>query len=381
MPIEVTCPSCDAILPVPEEFAGQKIRCADCEAIVNVPAIADAAAPPQAYDMVDEQPKRARPVAKKPKRDEDAPAAPPKRKPPKEWDDDEVNDPTTRQGRQTVGLTSGMMGWGLLTAILAASGLIAVVVAVIPLQAKPLVAPPAVAANQIPQLPQVNNAPAVAPGGFGGQPGGGFGGGNGGFGGGAGGFGGGNGGFGGQPGNGFGGNQGLGGGVAPPGMVDANSGKPIEKAGKPTAKGLIGKYANKLTISTSSDYGGYPASNLIDGIETSTWYSSPGDSVRSGKSPWVQIDFPEAVTIQKIKILGTRDPSWLDGYSPTAGKLLFMGEATKILSETTLKAVGPRNDFEFASDDGVAKVRSIRFTVTEDSARNGYVALSEIEIE
>jgi hypothetical protein len=38
MAIEVTCPTCGAVLPAPDEFAGQKIRCADCEADVDVPA-------------------------------------------------------------------------------------------------------------------------------------------------------------------------------------------------------------------------------------------------------------------------------------------------------------------------------------------------------
>lgn len=37
MPIDVTCPKCNLILPAPDEYAGKRIRCADCETIVEVP--------------------------------------------------------------------------------------------------------------------------------------------------------------------------------------------------------------------------------------------------------------------------------------------------------------------------------------------------------
>ena len=37
MPIDVTCPKCNLILPAPEEYAGKRIRCADCSTIVDVP--------------------------------------------------------------------------------------------------------------------------------------------------------------------------------------------------------------------------------------------------------------------------------------------------------------------------------------------------------
>ena len=38
MPIDVTCPKCNLILPAPDEFAGKRIRCADCNTIVDVPS-------------------------------------------------------------------------------------------------------------------------------------------------------------------------------------------------------------------------------------------------------------------------------------------------------------------------------------------------------
>jgi hypothetical protein len=37
MPIDVTCPKCNLILPAPDEYAGKRIRCAECDTIVDVP--------------------------------------------------------------------------------------------------------------------------------------------------------------------------------------------------------------------------------------------------------------------------------------------------------------------------------------------------------
>ena len=56
MPIQATCGQCGATLPVPEEFAGQSVRCGGCRGVVKVPALAQPVAPLAAIP-------RARPVA------------------------------------------------------------------------------------------------------------------------------------------------------------------------------------------------------------------------------------------------------------------------------------------------------------------------------
>ena len=38
MPIDVTCPKCNMVLPAPDAFAGKRIRCAECNTVVDVPA-------------------------------------------------------------------------------------------------------------------------------------------------------------------------------------------------------------------------------------------------------------------------------------------------------------------------------------------------------
>ena len=56
MPIQAHCKQCGASLPVPEQYAGQSVRCGGCRGIVKVPAqtVTSAAQP---------APLRARPIA------------------------------------------------------------------------------------------------------------------------------------------------------------------------------------------------------------------------------------------------------------------------------------------------------------------------------
>jgi hypothetical protein len=45
MPIQATCQQCGATLPVPDQYAGQSVRCGGCRGVVKVPALAQPAAP------------------------------------------------------------------------------------------------------------------------------------------------------------------------------------------------------------------------------------------------------------------------------------------------------------------------------------------------
>ena len=108
MPIEVTCPSCKATLPAPNEFAGKKIRCADCQGIVEVPAAKVDSAPafakpvsriwPQPEDVADDRAVKRRLAA-----DDEATST--RRKPKKEWDEDDDTDSRKRRGSKPGVLT------------------------------------------------------------------------------------------------------------------------------------------------------------------------------------------------------------------------------------------------------------------------------------
>lgn len=88
MPIQATCQQCGATLPVPDEYAGQSVRCGGCRGVVKVPALAQPLAP-----VAQLAPLRARPVAVPVARKvmaEPKPEAPPVRKARKVRDDEDT---------------------------------------------------------------------------------------------------------------------------------------------------------------------------------------------------------------------------------------------------------------------------------------------------
>lgn len=124
MPIEVRCPTCGAVLPAPDEFAGKKIRCADCQAIVDVPAAAGAPPLPVAPPPRDERDDRhAEPRPRRTDDDDDRPSRRPKR----DWDDER---PPSGQNPKV--LAGGAIAWLLLLGLLAVAGLGLIGMALIP---------------------------------------------------------------------------------------------------------------------------------------------------------------------------------------------------------------------------------------------------------
>ena len=376
MPIEVTCPSCQATLPAPDEFAGKKIRCADCQGIVEVPTAKVDSAPafarpvartrPQSEDVAGDRPVKRRRAA-----DDEATST--RRKPKKEWDEDEDDDDGRRRGSKPGVLTGFSMIWLIVVGVLGIAGLTAVVWAMMPVaggnKAQVPEAPKAVAAAAVvppaavvkpdaaaamnnfgplnEQPPKVEFVPDPDP----------------------------------EP-------------VAPPRLRPSstrafppnndprfNPNPALPRAVAPNAKqkGLVAKYADRLKIRASSVWGSYSVTQLFDGIETSTWFSGTGDTVGSGKSPWVEVTFPEDVTIHAMTILGNRDLQW-SGYFVHAGRFDFMDESGKTLSSHDVIATGDKFDMKSALDADVKGVRTVRFTVTKDVSPN-WIALSEWTLE
>ena len=368
MPIEVTCPSCQATLPAPDEFAGKKIRCADCKGIVEVPAAKVDSAPafarpvararPPSEDVADDRPVKRRRAA-------DDEATPTRRKPKKEWDEDDDNtDSRKRRGSKPGVLTGFSMVWLIVVGVLGIAGLTAIVWAMMPVaggnKAQVPDAPRAVAAavvkpdaagamNHFGPLNEQPPKGAFVP-----DP---------------------------EP-------------VAPPRLRPSstrafppnnnprfNPNLPLPQAIVPNAmqKGLVAKYADRMKARASSTYGSYPVERLFDGVETSTWFSAGGDTVGSGKSPWVEVTFPEDVTIRAMTVFGNRDVVH-HGYFVHAGRFDFMDESGKTLSSHDVTATGNNFDMKTALEADVKGVRTVRFTVTKDVSPN-WIALSEWTLE
>lgn len=138
------------------------------------------------------------------------------------------------------------------------------------------------------------------------------------------------------------------------------------------------------TASASSSYEGWPASNLIDGNDRTSWFSEENDSAARGTTPFVKIAFSKAINVSRVKILGNRDPSYPRGYAVRAGKLELLDGAGTVVNTSDVTAGGDWHDFEVRLQAPVTDVRSVRFTsVRDEGAANEYgdVALAEIIVE
>src|SRR4051794_30318388 len=103
MPIDVTCPGCQTVYPVPEALAGKTIKCKGCGEMMEVVAAAPVARPVAA------RPVAAKPVAAKAAPrvvvddEDDAPARPARRP----RDDDEDDAPAAGKKKSSLPLVLG----------------------------------------------------------------------------------------------------------------------------------------------------------------------------------------------------------------------------------------------------------------------------------
>jgi hypothetical protein len=147
---------------------------------------------------------------------------------------------------------------------------------------------------------------------------------------------------------------------------------------------LIAAHKDKLTLSASSVFGGWPVERLVDGNKETSWFSASNDSAAKGTKPWVQIEFPEDVKVSRVNVLGNREPPYQKNYSVLSGVLELLDKDGSVLWSEELKGAGDAYDFEFTPKKPVEKVRSVKFTsLTDEGDKNdfGDIALGEILIE
>lgn len=147
---------------------------------------------------------------------------------------------------------------------------------------------------------------------------------------------------------------------------------------------LVAKHKDKLKLSASSSWAGYPVERLIDGDPDTSWFSEKGDTTTQGQSPWVEVEFPEDVTMRRVTLLGNREPNFPKGFAILSGKLEFFDKNGKLLHSVEGEGVGETRDFDFKLKKALQGVRKVRFTALKDEGdTNGYddVALAEIQIE
>jgi hypothetical protein len=166
--------------------------------------------------------------------------------------------------------------------------------------------------------------------------------------------------------------------------VAAPAPKPEKKDDGENQNTLVQKYKDKLQVTASSFYQGYPPDKIIDGDKLSSWYSASGDSAAQGRQPWVMIAFPEDVSVTRLTVLGNRDPTYPVGYSVLTGLAEFLDADGKVLWKEERDAAGDLKDFDFKPKELIKKVRSVRFTSVKDEGNvNGSqdIAIAEVLIE
>jgi len=147
---------------------------------------------------------------------------------------------------------------------------------------------------------------------------------------------------------------------------------------------LVRMFPGKLLISASSIWDGWPEDLAFDDNPYSSWFTAKGDAVAHGTRPWIQVTFPQDVAIERVTILGNRDPRWLKGYTILAGTIELLDIAGKRLAFNENDGSGKAFDYDWKLKAPVAKVRTVRFNALGDQGKlNPYddIAIGELQIE
>ncbi len=346
MPISVTCQTCGAILPIPDELAGKSVRCGGCQGVVEVPGIS-AEVPVASSEPILAR-RVGRPVAMpvtrtEPKSRADDSTRPKGKRVWKRLDDDEepAKERPARR-RQKTALTRTGTIWLYLLAASALGGLITFCYCAISTSSP---------ANRLGSGQRVSAAPAMpilpqlVP-----MPG-----------------------------------------PAPPVMLE--NVPPIEDGAivfdpprimrKPalpivaSSNAIINANRNAIVVTASSEWHGWEAKKAFDGDEQTSWFSQPTQV----NNPWIRVGFPNDVAVRRVTILGNREPSYPTGYGVLNGQLELFDRDEILIASRELTSIGERHDFDCAFKTPYTRVRSIRFTSTRDEGNNRYIALGEFQVE
>ncbi len=147
---------------------------------------------------------------------------------------------------------------------------------------------------------------------------------------------------------------------------------------------LIKQHREQLRLTASSTWSGWPPANAIDDDIKSSWFSGKNDSAARGKRPWLQVNFPTAVAVRRVTILGNRDPEWLVGFTILAGRVTLTDKDGKVLKEVENEGTGNYRDFDFRFAPAVEGVRGVRFTSLGDQGGEtefGDIAIAEMQVD
>ncbi len=345
MPISVTCQTCGAILPIPEEFAGKSVRCGGCQGVVEVPGVTSETPVMSAEPVVAKRVARpiAMPVARtEPKSRADDSTRPKGKRVWKRLDDESDEEPEKerpKRQRQKTALTRTGMIWLYLLAASAFGGLITFCYCAIPTGTPPTRLANGQRASAEPAMPfQPLLVPVPAQQVF--EPM--------------------------QP--------------IEDKMIAFDPPPGIRKPAGPiiaSSNAIINAYRNTVALSVSSQHPGWDAKKAFDGNEQTSWFSQ----LNQVNNPWIQVAFPNDVVVRRVTILGNREPSYPTGYDVLDARLELFDRDDLLIASREMKSIGERNDFDCTFKVPYARVRSIRFTSTRDERNSRYIALGEFQVE
>jgi len=154
----------------------------------------------------------------------------------------------------------------------------------------------------------------------------------------------------------------------------------------PTANsnGLILEYKDKLKITCSTFWPTWGPEKAFDGDPLKSWFTARGDAAAKGTQPWIAVEFPHEVRVQRVTLLSNREPAWRVGYTILVGRLEMLGKDGQVLFHRDDELGGERADMEVRPKEPIRGVRTIRFTSLRDEGdKNPYddVAIGEILVE
>jgi len=147
---------------------------------------------------------------------------------------------------------------------------------------------------------------------------------------------------------------------------------------------LLKRHRQNLTFAASSSWKGWEVKQAFDCDKATSWFSESGDSAAQESKPWLEVAFPEPVTVVHINVWGNRDPSYPTDYFVTRGRLVLYDDDGHELAAVDSAGQGEHYDFEFSFDKAVSGVKRVRFHSLSDQGNDNpgkCIALGELEIE
>lgn len=158
---------------------------------------------------------------------------------------------------------------------------------------------------------------------------------------------------------------------------------------EPNSNALVKENLQTLKVSASSQFPGWPVERIVDGIETTSWFSQAGDSASDTNQPWVQLTFDHDVTAKHVTIMGDREyPS--GKYAVLLGRLEFFDAKGKLIylqvakAEIPYRTEVPYKDIDYVLFFPISQVRAIRFSSLQDEGKENYysaIGIAEVLAE